>query len=283
MSRHMKSILLIIAIIPSVALGWGATGHRAVCQIAYDEISDATRAEVNRLIGLDPGFETFADSCLFADGPPRIRAIEHYINVPRSYRAIARNDCPMADACLFTAIDTDLRILRNANSADAYKLLSMKLLGHWVGDMHQPLHVSFQDDLGGNSIAKKGAQGHANIHSVWDSEVIEQRVGNDYAQMAARLRSEITEQERTKWRFDSPVEWANESFQITISPATGYCTLKQGACWYGPDNMLLDRRERQRELLVSEQYLTQHKETIEQRLKQAGVRLAALLDAALKL
>lgn len=283
MSRHMKSILLIIAIIPSVALGWGAAGHRAVCQIAYDEISDATRVEVNRLIDLDPGFETFADSCLFADGPPRIRAIEHYINVPRSYRAIARNDCPMADACLFTAIDTDLRILRNANSADAYKLLSMKLLGHWVGDMHQPLHVSFQDDRGGNFIAKQADQGHGNIHSVWDFDIIEQRIGSDYLKIAAGLRKEITDRERTTWRFDSPVEWANESYQITISPATEYCTQQQGACWYSADNMMIDKGERQRELLVSEQYLTQHKETIEQRLKQAGVRLAALLDAALKL
>lgn len=283
MSRHMKSILLIIAIIPSVALGWGATGHRAVCQIAYDEISDATRAEVNRLIDLDPGSKTFADSCLFADGPPRIRAIDHYINVPRRYQAITQNDCPMAESCLFSAIEIDSGILSNTNNADVYRLLSLKLLGHWVGDMHQPLHVSYQDDRGGNFIAKQDDQGHGNIHSVWDFDIIEQRIGSDYLKIAAGLRKEITDRERTTWRFDSPVEWANESYQITISPATEYCTQQQGACWYSADNMMIDKGERQRELLVSERYLTTHKETIEQRLQQAGVRLAALLDAALEL
>lgn len=279
----MKAILLLISIVPSVALGWGATGHRTVCQIAYEEMGGTTQAEVDRLIDLDPEFDTFADACLFADGPPRIRAIDHYINVPRSYLAITRNDCPMADACLFSAIDIDTSILNNANSADIYKLLSLKLLGHWVGDMHQPLHVSYQDDRGGNFIAKKDDQGHGNIHSVWDFDIIEQRIGSDYAQIAAKLGGEITSRQRASWKFDSVVEWANESYQITISPATEYCTQQQGACWYSVDNMMIDKGERQRKLVASEQYLTAHKETIERRLKQAGVRLAALLDAALNL
>ena len=279
----MKVILLLIAIIPSVALGWGSTGHRAVCQIAYEEISSETRTEVDRLIDLDPEFKTFADSCLFADGPPRIRAIDHYINVPRSYQAITRNDCPMADSCLFSAIDIDTGILNNENSADIYKLLSLKLLGHWVGDMHQPLHVSYQDDRGGNFMPKKDDPNGGNIHSVWDFDIIEQRIGSDYAKIAAKLRGEITNRERASWKFDSSVEWANESYQITISSATEYCTQQQGACWYSADNMMIDNGERQRELVASERYLTTHKETIERRLKQAGVRLAALLDAALNL
>lgn len=279
----MKSILLLISIIPSIALGWGATGHRTVCQLAYEEISSKARVEVDRLIDLDPVFNTFADSCLFADGPPRIRAIDHYINVPRSYLAITRNNCPMADSCLFSAIEAETSILSNSNSADAYKLLALKLLGHWVGDMHQPLHVSYQDDRGGNFIVKKGDIKRGNIHSVWDSDIIEGRIGSDYLQISAQLKKEITDEDRARWKYDSPVEWANESYQITISPATEYCTQQKGACWYSADNMMIDNGERQRELVASEQYLTKHKESIELRLKQAGVRLAALLDTALDL
>jgi len=277
----MKAILLLISIVPSIALAWGAEGHRTVCQIAYDEINDKTRHEVDRLIDLDPQYETFADACLFADGPPRIRAIEHYINVPRNFRAIATNECPLADSCLFSAIRTDTNILGNTNSADAYKLLSLKLLGHWVGDMHQPLHVSFQDDRGGNFIHKKDDLDGGNIHSIWDSTIIEQRVGKNYVQIAAKLGGQITNRQRERWRFDAPVTWANESYQITIAPTTEYCTQQQGACWYSADNLMIDNGERKRELVASERYLTAHKETVELRLKQAGVRLAALLDSAL--
>ncbi|NOX70628.1 MAG: S1/P1 nuclease [Gammaproteobacteria bacterium] len=277
----MKAILLLICIVPSIALGWGAEGHRTVCQIAYDEMNDRTRLEVDRLIDLDQQFATFPEACLFADGPPRIRAIDHYINVPRSFRAITTSDCPMADSCLFSALRADTKLLSNASSADAYKLLSLKLLGHWVGDLHQPLHVSFQDDRGGNFIAKRDDLNGGNIHSVWDSDIIEQRIGKNYGRIAAKLRKEITNRQRARWRFDSPVTWANESYQITISPATEYCTQQQGACWYSADNLMIDNGERKRELVVSEHYLTVHKQTIEWRLKQAGVRLAALLDAAL--
>ena len=279
----MKAILLLISIIPSVALGWGAAGHRTVCQVAYEEMESTTQAAVDRLIELDPEFNTFADSCLFADGPPRIRAIDHYINVPRSYLAITRSDCPMADSCLFSAIALEADILSNTNSADAYKLLALKLLGHWVGDLHQPLHVSYQDDRGGNFIPKKGDTDHGNIHSVWDFDIIQQRIGSDYSQIAARLRNEITDRDRALWSYDSTVEWANESYQITIAAKTEYCTQQQGACWYSANNMMIDEGEPRRELNASERYLTIHKESVELRLKQAGVRLAALLDAAFNL
>jgi len=279
----MRVILLLAILIPTTGFCWGSTGHKTVCQSAYTEVSNSTRTQIDRLINRDPGFSTFAESCLFADGPPRIRAIDHYLNVPRSFTAITLLTCPMAETCLFTAINNDAAILGDPNSSTADKLLALKLLGHWVGDMHQPLHVSYQDDRGGNFIAKKGDEDGGNIHSVWDFDIIEQGLGADYASTAVQLRTSITDHERSTWRFDSPVEWANESYQIAISPATEYCTRKQGACWYSADNMLLDSGESKRELDASAQYLAMHKDTIERRLKQAGVRLASLLDAALTL
>ena len=278
----MKAILLLISIAPAVALGWGETGHRAVCQIAYDELSTVAQTQVDRLIKRDPEFDNFADACLFADGPPRIRRPEHYINVPRSFSAITKNECPMAETCLFNAIGSDLEILGNESTTDADKLLALKLLGHWVGDMHQPLHVSFQDDLGGNLVRKKDDEHRGNLHSVWDFDIIAHGIGDDYSTIADRLRSEISDRDREQWKFDSPVEWANESYQITISAETRYCTQQRGACWYSRDNLMLSRGEPVREFLPSDDYLLAHKDAVALRMKQAGVRLAALIDSALK-
>jgi S1/P1 Nuclease len=47
------------------------------------------------------------------------------------------------------------------------RLIVLKSVGHWVGDIHQPLHVSFVDDRGGNNIRVSG-QCAGNLHATWD-------------------------------------------------------------------------------------------------------------------
>lgn len=282
----MKATALLIVwmtvLIPFVAFGFGEVGHRAVCQIAYDELSPAARGEVDRLIALDTEYDTFADSCLFADGPPRHRAEDHYLNVPRSFRAITTANCPLADTCLFPAIENDTAIFANSNNSDNDRLLALKMLGHWLGDIHQPLHVSFQDDRGANSISQPGGEESGNLHGAWDFDIIDRQLGANYLQIAAKLRADLSDRDRAEWMFDSPVEWANESYQITISAKVQYCTQKQGACWYSKNNMMLNPGEVWREVDITRRYTARHRKTVELRLKQAGIRLAALLDSALQ-
>lgn len=278
----MRLLLCVICIFPLTAFGWGETGHKTVCQIAYEELTGPARTEVDRLIDLDPDYAAFADSCLFADGPPRIRTEDHYLNVPRSSLSITTGECLMADTCLFPAIRNDTAILADTNNSDGDRLDALKLLGHWVGDMHQPMHVSYQDDRGANSINQKDREEWRNLHGAWDYDIIEQRVGTDFAQVTQALRAQISDDDRSRWMHDSPVEWANESYQITISPTTEYCVLQQGACWYSIDNMMLSGDEPHREIEISDDYMTAQSGIIERRLKQAGIRLGALLNASLQ-
>lgn len=267
------------------ASAWGETGHRVVCQIAYDELTPVARTELDRLLALDPGFDSFAESCLFADTPERIRWRDHFLNVPRSDLAITTFDCPLADTCVLPAIRNDMLVLQNPESTDAEKLLAVKLLGHWVGDVHQPMHVSFQDDRGANSIVVESKfiadPESANLHGVWDYLIISHNLGDDFKAITHRLRAEITPAQRQAWRFDSPIEWANESYQLTISTEAHYCVLKKGACWYQEENMLLDAHEEWRSLVIDEDYLLQHAAVVRQRLQQAGVRLGQLLNQSL--
>ena len=75
--------------------------------------------------------------------------------MPRSLQSINTTGCHGVPKCLFTAITVDREVLRTSTD-DQAKLASLKYLGHWVGDIHQPLHVSFADDRGGNFIRESG-------------------------------------------------------------------------------------------------------------------------------
>jgi hypothetical protein len=83
-----------------------------------------------------------------------------------------------------------------------------------VGDVHQPLHVSFKDDRGGNAIDEQGPCAD-NLHAVWDTCLIERTLGRDIRHIAAELRSRVTEAERAAWTGTGAKDWANESFLIT--------------------------------------------------------------------
>jgi hypothetical protein len=271
---------------PSLAFAWGGTGHRVVCQIAYEELLTEAREEIDRLLALDPNFESFAESCLFADSPERIRWRDHFINLPRSALAITTFDCPMADTCILPAIRNDFLILLDPESSDTEKLLALKLLGHWVGDVHQPMHVSFQDDRGANSNVieteiEVDFEG-LNLHGIWDYMIISQIFGDDYQAIANDLQEAISDQQRLDWMYDSPIEWANESYQITISPGSGYCVQQSGACWYNSDNMMLDQDEAWHTFAVDEQYLRRNAPLVAERLQQAGIRLGKLLNQSLQ-
>ena len=278
----MQRWLLVLVLMPTLAFAWGGTGHKVVCQIAYDELADDARLELDRLLAQDADFESYAESCLFADKPKVIRPIDHYVNYPRSATAVTAGGCPMADSCVVTAIVDDVAVLKNSESSDAEKLLAMKLLGHWVGDVHQPLHVSFKDDKGANSInVDREEMEWPNFHGIWDGEILSYNLGDDYLQIAMQLRGAISNKQREAWKHDLLVEWVNESFQITISPATQYCVRRQNACWYSTDNMLLSGDEAWREIEISDRYLRKHGDVVELRLQKAGVRLAQLLNESL--
>jgi len=122
-----------------------------------------------------PVDDSFTDACTWPDHP-RKRAEEHFINVPRTLQTIATAQCQGAPTCLFTAIVTDREVLRTSND-DAAKLASLKFLGHWIGDIHQPLHVSFADDRGGNFIRESGPCVDS-LHTVWDTCIIEKKLGD---------------------------------------------------------------------------------------------------------
>jgi hypothetical protein len=149
------TIVASVAGAPRDAWAWGDEGHRVICEIAFRLAQPNTRAEIRKLISTDDRFISFSESCTWPDHP-RQRSSEHFVNLPRDSDGLHSETCPGAPACVVTAIKKDFDVLSSNDANQAQKLASLKFLGHWVGDIHQPLHVSFEDDRGGNGVLVSG-------------------------------------------------------------------------------------------------------------------------------
>ena len=115
------------------------------------------------------------------------------------------------------------------DETDANRLFALESLGHWVGDIHQPLHVSFVDDRGGNTIPASGCTGARNLHAVWDSCLVVGTVGSDVVKALAGLMATITPEIQAQWSSTTPREWTNETFAIAKAVTTHYCVM-HGPC-----------------------------------------------------
>jgi len=230
------------------------------------------------LIALDATFNSFTDACTWPDHP-RKRAEEHFINVGRSVHTITVAQCPAVPKCLFTAIPTDLDVLRSSND-DAAKLASLKFLGHWIGDIHQPLHVSFADDRGGNFIRESGPCVNS-LHTVRDVCIIEKKLGTDPQAVAHDLMESITDSDKAAWVAIPIAGWANESFQVTRRKSVQYCVRVGTKCVYQQGNETFSEGEDEKVVVVNAAYLEQHVPFVRNRLKRAGIRLGNLLNTTL--
>ncbi len=303
----MRFLALVVALAvchPTGVSAFGADGHEAVCEIAYRELSPSAKERVDSLIALetDDRIRTFRESCVWPDfrGPAqRARRPEHYINVPRSWTVIGDRGCHGTDRCLFTAIAHDIAVLSDRESSDGRKLAALKFLGHWVGDIHQPLHVSYEDDRGGNDILVVGVKGCARkgetrLHAVWDTCIpkdIMQELGVTVAgsgdareAFGKLLHAKIAPDRREAWLASpEPLVWANESLAIARLGDVRYCFLKGGKCVYSKESD--EYREDgsapnggMRVLTPEGDYEDRFNDMVTRRIQAAGVRLGALLN-----
>jgi len=266
--------LLSLIVMPAPAEAYGRDGHRIVCDLAYRYLSDETRTEIDRLVALDQQFENFRDVCSWADEVRRTShrhtAPWHYINQDREDPQVDAEDCA-EDGCITSAIDLHAGIFADRARSDADRLEALKFLAHWMGDIHQPLHVSIEGDLGGNTIdVLWRGERHTNLHRVWDSEILLDYMAETWpyldeadrwAQLVEALAADIPLNGVDVYTPLAPIEWAQESHDIVRSRGFAYywanaeAPIEPGDAYY------------ERNLPVSLQ-----------RLKQGGVRLAGLLN-----
>ena len=178
MKKLIGSALLLGAFLSSSsALAWGLTGHRVVAEVADQNISNKTKREISKIIGKQrlaywanwPDFIKSDDTWKHADS-------YHYVNIPgdlnRQEFDVAL-DATSEDNMYKKGLFLINELKNNKNLTLEQKQHYLYFLIHIIGDAHQPLHVGRPDDLGGNKIKVEWFRDKVNIHTVWDSKLVD--------------------------------------------------------------------------------------------------------------
>lgn len=235
---------------------WGSTGHRVVGEIATDYLKPSTKRKLKKLLdGQSLAYvSTFADD-IKSDNRYKKFDTWHYINLPldADYDAAKRNE----KGDLVSAIEYCISIITNKESSKDDQAFYLKLLVHFIGDMHQPMHVGLEEDKGGNDFKVYWFRKDSNLHRVWDSDMID---GNkmSYTELAQN-RYYFSKKEIKTIKQGNIVDWVNEIHQIT---AKVYASVKPGD-------------------YLNYRYSYNYFSIAEMQLHKAGIRLASVLNKIL--
>jgi len=246
-------ILLVVNVQGSAA--WGPQGHRIIGSIAESHL----QPEVKQLILEKFNINSLADVATWADQTRKKRKEEnpwHYTNIAEGQGAYdAERDCPNG-ACVTEKINEFSRVLGDRSAPLSQRKDALKYLVHFVGDVHQPLHLGNKKDRGGGTLRFSYKGEVVSLHYLWDGGLIEWR--GSLLQYAGRLSAKVFADEVSMWSRSTVSDWANESRSLALKVA--YNIDQEG---------------------LTKAYIERGREVIDLRLAQAGVRLAHLLNTIL--
>jgi len=269
--RNSCLILFVIATLASAQVeAWGDLGHQVTALIAYRHLTPKARNALNALLSSDGDVLTppdFAGRTTWADkyrSAHRETAAWHFINIEIDHPDPA-GAC--AEACVVNKIDEFTAELRSASTAPAERLLALKFLIHFIGDVHQPLHAADHGDRGGNCIGLASPHEQAaNLHRFWDVDVVE-ALGHSPEQIADKLDARLAVADKAISAQGTAMSWAMESFEVArrdvyALPSLPTC-LRRGL------------------VALSPEYEARAQKDAAMQLLKAGVRIAAVLNEAL--
>ncbi|WP_144211353.1 S1/P1 nuclease [Shewanella donghaensis] len=252
----ISATLALSAFASQQAHAFGQLGHRIIGEIAQNNLSESAQNQIN---ALTKG-ESLAQMSTWAD---EIRSDKnwyhsspwHYVSIEddETWDTVKRN--PKGD--IIQSLEKYEKILKSDKVSEQDKWEALAFYVHFVGDIHQPLHVGHSHDRGGNSVKLKWFGDDTNLHSVWDSKLIEhQKLSyTEYTKFISRIAGKDIKE----WEGKSYYDWADESKALRDA------TYK-----------LEKNRDDQPDLRF--QYIFDHTATVELRLQQAGIRLADKLN-----
>jgi nuclease S1 len=243
----------------TASFSWYDKGHRIVALIAQANLTPEAQKKIAEIL---PENMTLADAAIWPDHEGRsMRDFHslHYVNIPEDAGGYDQaRDCPDRN-CMVEALKWFSAVIADKNAPIMVRRLALYYVAHLVGDMHQPLHASRAGDRGGVDIPVSYRGETTNLHFFWDTNLVELETGTE-EEVADRLIQNLTEDARLKWLAGDPIQWTNESLALVRSHA--YNT--------GPSSEL------------SDDYVEKARPIVRIRLVQAGLRLAWLLNNALK-
>jgi len=188
---------------------WGQLGHRLVAAIAWDHLTPPAREAATALLAGEP----LGEASVWAD---RIRNERregspwHYVNIPVGARAWDSAAWCRGGNCVVGAVKRFRGVVGYAGASVRERSEALKYLIHFVGDLHQPLHVGDRGDRGGNDVKVVWRGRETNLHAVWDSDLLIAWSVSEgrYLQSLRRRIGRMTPEERDRLASGSVEGWA---------------------------------------------------------------------------
>jgi len=255
--------------------------------IAENHLTAGVRAQVRDLLA----GESLADVSNWAD---LIRSFDqwscaapfHYSTIELDAEYLQTGVPPQGD--ILGAIAYFYQVLVSPAEGRIRRTDALRFLAHFIGDLHQPLHVGSGCDRGGNDVVVSFMGEQHNLHAVWDTAIYES-MQLSYSEFAGIL-VEPSSSERTRIQSSSPLDWAAESKELLTevyrcSVGRDRCPCLCGDCSDG-FSVFGGCQERPCQrvpvpITLSYEYRTRAEPIISRRLQEGGLRLAAVLNSAL--
>jgi hypothetical protein len=245
------------------AWAWGRIGHRVIARLAEKQLTPQAKAAIVKLLA--PG-ESLADASLWADEHRRElpkSAPWHYVDVPLDeprYHSIFAGDTPERGYVVDKIHDFRV-VVKDSSQSIEDRRVALRFLVHFVEDLHMPMHVGDNNDKGGNRTQVRFFDRGTNMHSLWDSGMIEYVCGSEDCWLKD-LAELDTPPARAAAMTGTIEDWATESIlasrQAYVVPETGK-RLKSGQ-------------------KLTDAYFDANLPVLRQRLYRASVRLAMVLN-----
>lgn len=251
------SVVMMFMCQSQYVLSWGKTGHRVVGELAYQKLSAKVQKKVKAILG----FESMAEASLWPDrikSDPKLRrkySKMHYLSVPKKKKwkniSYDKKDNILKSLAMFE------KELKSKKTSPGDQKIALRFLIHLMGDLHQPLHLGFKKDEGGNKIKLKWFGKKTNFHAVWDEHLIdmEKLSYTEYTKKLSLQNPKVL----AKYRNGNYLSWAKESRELL----SDIYNFKQSKFW-------------------EYSYSYHHLKTVDKRLTQAGIRLAWILETIFK-
>lgn len=269
MKKFATALMCAMLILSNIsAFGWGQKGHDVVAAIAEKHLTKKAKKALNELLDgksivyYSSWMDNVQNSPDWDKGYNKTKTW-HYGNVDKglTYQTMQKN--PAGDVVTGLVFLTRELTENYDNLTDSLKADYVKMIVHMVGDMHCPMHAGRLSDRGGNGTKVKWFGQNTNLHSVWDSKMIESARKWSCSEWVDQL-------DRTDKKFRSSVmsgtfeEW----FVNTVSLASGIYEYVENLGAETPN--------------LSYQYVYDYSPILEQQLLLGGYRLAYVLNTIFK-
>lgn len=238
------------------ANAWGGTGHRAIAQIAYDQLNKSSIKKIEAILGdaYLPLYATWPDDIRSEHDNP-LAKLPHYVNMDldKTYADAPKHE----HGDIVTILNDMIATVKDPNATTEDKAVALKFIIHLVGDIHQPMHVGLAEDLGGNKVDVQWFKENSNLHKVWDENLID-NTHLSYTELA-RFAGKPSKAELDTLYTSSFADWVDESHVYTR-----------------------DIYENLGDKKYSYEYRYKYMPVVYQQIQKAGFRLGNLLNELLK-